>query len=156
MTTTAATSRHRVPGRPVKSPLAELGLDGRLRPVPGALPAILAGAAADMDTAVVATANLTEAGLVPGAGKTMLAERIPSILPDLEPEAALEGSACPGTPAPKASAPGHSRRPPDNPRVNNFPPAWPPTTATPAPRMPLHRTSDYLPLNSVLAAVSHG
>jgi magnesium chelatase family protein len=144
--------------------LAELGLDGRLRPVPGVLPAVLAGAAAGMDTAVVATANRTEAGLVPGvqviaadslsdvvawlrgrrpprpgtpppdksgpphqllprldlaealgqsqarmaaeicaagghnlsllgppgAGKTMLAERIPTILPELEPAAALE------------------------------------------------------------------
>jgi magnesium chelatase family protein len=33
----------------------------------GDLPAILAGAAASLDTAVVATANLTGAGLVPGA-----------------------------------------------------------------------------------------
>jgi magnesium chelatase family protein len=45
--------------------LAELGLDGRLRPVPGVLPA---AAAADggVDTVVVAALNVAEASLVPG------------------------------------------------------------------------------------------
>jgi magnesium chelatase family protein len=145
--------------------LAELGLDGRLRPVPGVLPAVVAAAGAGMSTVVVAVENQAEAKLVPGvrvvaapsladvtawlrggpaprpsapapplggpaksarqrtldlaevlgqsqarmaaeicaagghnlsllgppgAGKTMLAERIPSILPGLEPAAALE------------------------------------------------------------------
>jgi magnesium chelatase family protein len=46
--------------------LAELGLDGRLRPVPGVLPALLAGAAAGIRTAVVAATNDTEAKLVSG------------------------------------------------------------------------------------------
>ena len=46
--------------------LAELGLDGRLRPVPGVLPAALAAARAEVTTIVVATANQAEAGLVPG------------------------------------------------------------------------------------------
>jgi magnesium chelatase family protein len=148
--------------------LAELGLDGRLRPVPGVLPAVVAAAGAGMSTVVVATENQAEAQLVPGvrvvaaqsladvtawlrggpapqppapapptvprgglakparqrtldlaevlgqsqarmaaeicaagghnlsllgppgAGKTMLAERLPTILPGLEPTAALE------------------------------------------------------------------
>jgi magnesium chelatase family protein len=144
--------------------LGELGLDGRLRPVPGVLPAVLAAARAGFDRVVVPDANLREAELVdgirvfgagclaevarfhgasvevpelapiggavaaaatadgepldladvigqseavealqvaaagghhimmsgpPGAGKTMLARRLPGILPPLEDEAAL-------------------------------------------------------------------
>ena len=46
--------------------LAELGLDGRLRPVPALLPAALAAADAEITTIVVATANQAEVGLVPG------------------------------------------------------------------------------------------
>src|SRR5215475_9301506 len=153
-------------GLPLSSPvgkmfLAELGLDGSLRPVPGVLPAVVA-AEPSVDTVVVAAANLAEARLVPGvrvvaasslaevaiwlrggpaptparprgpsaalakapkldlaevlgqsearmaaeicaagghnlsllgppgAGKTMLAERLPTILPRLETAAALE------------------------------------------------------------------
>jgi magnesium chelatase family protein len=45
--------------------LAELGLDGRLRPVPGVLPAVVA-AEADVDTVIVAAQNVAEAALVPG------------------------------------------------------------------------------------------
>jgi magnesium chelatase family protein len=45
--------------------LAELGLDGRLRPVPGVLPAVVA-AEAGVDTVVVAAPNVAEAALVPG------------------------------------------------------------------------------------------
>jgi magnesium chelatase family protein len=45
--------------------LAELGLDGRLRPVPGVLPAVVA-AEAGVDTVVVAAQNAAEAALVPG------------------------------------------------------------------------------------------
>src|SRR5215469_4616272 len=163
--------------------LAELGLDGQLRPVPGVLPAVVA-AEPSVDTVVVAAGNAAEARLVPdvgvvaagslaevviwlrggpaptpppapvpaprprgpgskapkaremdlaevlgqpearmaaeicaagghnlsllgppGAGKTMLAERLPTILPRLEPAAALEvtsihsvaGTLVPGT-----------------------------------------------------------
>jgi magnesium chelatase family protein len=155
---------------PLSSPhgimfFAELGLDGRLRPVPGVLPAVVAATAEGLSTVVVAAENAAEAGLVPdarviaagclaqvamwlrggpapvppdpppdppdpplgsrarhmdlaevlgqsearkaveicaagghnlsllgppGAGKTMLAERLPTILPGLEPAAALE------------------------------------------------------------------
>ena len=45
--------------------LAELGLDGRLRPVPGVLPAVVA-AEGGVDTVVVAAQNVEEAALVPG------------------------------------------------------------------------------------------
>lgn len=46
--------------------LAELGLDGRLRPVPGVLPAVLAATGTGLDTVVVATANQAEAALASG------------------------------------------------------------------------------------------
>lgn len=142
--------------------LGELGLDGRLRPIPGVLPSVLAAARAGIGRVVVPYANLEEARLVqgmevlgavslgdvarwhgadiavrerepvaqpatttlrapdrelaevigqrdavdalvvaaagghhilmsgpPGAGKTMLAERLPGILPPLDDEAAL-------------------------------------------------------------------
>ncbi len=47
--------------------IAELGLDGRLRPVRGVLPAVLAACTAGCEDFVVATANLAEARLVKGA-----------------------------------------------------------------------------------------
>ena len=145
--------------------LGELGLDGRLRPVNGVLPAVLAAQRAGHDTVMVPTGNADEASLVPGvriigvpslrdaaiwhgaelepepvepilrppaepatddgadladvlgnpdaveamlvaaagghhvmllgppgAGKTMLATRLSGLLPDLEPEAAIEVS----------------------------------------------------------------
>lgn len=142
--------------------IGELGLDGRLRPVPGVLPSVLAAHRAGRSRVVVPAANASEAALVegmevraatclaevvrwhggvseatdlapvlaeepplareesldladivgqpdavdalivaaagghhllmsgpPGAGKTMLARRLPGILPDLDDEAAL-------------------------------------------------------------------
>ncbi|MGK9147358.1 YifB family Mg chelatase-like AAA ATPase [Plantibacter flavus] len=145
--------------------LGELGLDGRLRPSTGVLPAVLAASRAGYEAVMVPTANVEEAKLVPGvtvigatslrdaaiwhgaelstidlepvrlrsetvvasepldladvvgqpdaveamiaaaagghhamlvgppgAGKTMLAARLPELLPDLEPEAAVEVS----------------------------------------------------------------
>lgn len=145
--------------------LGELGLDGRLRPTAGVLPAVSAAAAAGFDTVMVPTGDADEASLVPGirvvaasslrdaaiwhgaeiepvptepllrareavtgddgldlgdvignrdaveamivaaagghhvlmlgppgSGKTMLAARLPGILPDLEPAEALEVS----------------------------------------------------------------
>lgn len=57
--------------------LGELGLDGRLRPVRGVLPAVAAAVAAGHRRVVVAAANAAEARLVPGAqvvGATSLAQ----------------------------------------------------------------------------------
>lgn len=143
--------------------LGELALDGRVRPVRGVLPAVLAARAAGLDRAIVPEANLAEARLVhgidsagvdslarlalwsrgsgdlicrapevdradgddltdlgevigqddcrravevaaagdhalllrgaPGTGKTMLARRLPGLLPDLGEQAALEATA---------------------------------------------------------------
>lgn len=142
--------------------LGELGLDGRVRPVRGVLPAVLTATAAGLDRVVVPVDNVPEAALVPGtrpigvrslrdlivwlrggllpdlpllrlapepagpaldlvdvagqvagrtaveiaaagghhlfllgppgSGKTMLAERLPGVLPALSPELALEVS----------------------------------------------------------------
>ncbi|HEY5555156.1 MAG TPA: magnesium chelatase domain-containing protein, partial [Cellulomonas sp.] len=47
--------------------LGELGLDGRLRPVRGVLPAVAAAVAAGHPRVVVPAANAPEANLVPGA-----------------------------------------------------------------------------------------
>ena len=47
--------------------IAELGLDGRLRPVRGILPAVMAAVRSGYPDVVVAHANVAEAELVPGA-----------------------------------------------------------------------------------------
>ncbi|SEC58040.1 magnesium chelatase family protein [Paramicrobacterium humi] len=46
--------------------LGELGLDGRLRPTPGILPAVLAAARAGRTVVMVPSGNVEEASLVPG------------------------------------------------------------------------------------------
>lgn len=46
--------------------IGELGLDGRLRPVPGVLPSVFAAARAGFDTVIVPIGNEAEARLVPG------------------------------------------------------------------------------------------
>lgn len=46
--------------------IGELGLDGRVRPVPGVLPAVFAAAQAGFERVVVPYANAAEARLVPG------------------------------------------------------------------------------------------
>jgi len=57
--------------------IGELGLDGRLRPVPGVLPAVRAAVRAGIERIIVPWANRAEAMLVPGAdviGAVTLAE----------------------------------------------------------------------------------
>lgn len=46
--------------------IGELGLDGRLRPVPGVLPAVFAASRAGFERVIVPTGNAEEARLVPG------------------------------------------------------------------------------------------
>jgi magnesium chelatase family protein len=50
--------------------LGELGLDGRLRPVVGVLPAVLTAAAAGLSRVIVPATNANEARLVPGVAVT--------------------------------------------------------------------------------------
>ncbi len=77
--------------------LGELGLDGRLRPVRGVLPAVAAAVAAGLPRVVVPAGNVPEARLVPGAdvvGAQCLAEIAAWYgaqvdVPDGEPVAAL-------------------------------------------------------------------
>lgn len=170
--------------------IAELGLDGRLRPVRGILPAVMAAVQAGYPDIVVAESNAAEASLVPGAnvrgyrtlarlafdfgadpkdlaldydpsdsgnpdddeeagvttpdlsdvsgqgearralevaaagghhmlltgppgaGKTMLAERLPGLLPDLADKAAMEVTAIHSLAAVQSSAVRLLRRPP--------------------------------------------
>jgi len=59
--------------------IGELGLDGRVRPVRGVLPAVLAASEAGIASVVVPAANADEAGLVPGmrvTGVSSLAQLI--------------------------------------------------------------------------------
>lgn len=90
--------------------IAELGLDGRLRPVRGILPAVMAAVQAGYQDVVVAQANLAEASLVPGAsirGYRTLARLAldfgadpQELALDFEPEdEAGHGDAAPGAPA---------------------------------------------------------
>lgn len=161
--------------------VGELGLDGRIRPVRGVLPMVLAAARAGIRRVVVPAANAAEAGLVPevavlapetlqqliehlraglaipqpascvddieedgpdlvevigqkrgrfalelaaagrhhlaligppGAGKTMLAQRLPSILPPLDDHAALEVTALHSVAGMLPPVPRLIRRPP--------------------------------------------
>ncbi len=83
--------------------LAELGLDGALRPVRGILPAVMAAVRAGHERIVVSAANASEAGLVPGArveGFACLAEALAAAGAD---PARLR------RPAPAGSAPGGAR-----------------------------------------------
>ncbi|GIG21834.1 hypothetical protein Cch01nite_25580 [Cellulomonas chitinilytica] len=83
--------------------LGELGLDGRLRPVRGVLPAVAAAVAAGHPRVVVPRGNLAEAQLVPGAqaiGADSLAEVAAGYgadveVPDVVPVAAEHASSAP-------------------------------------------------------------
>ncbi len=59
--------------------IGELGLDGRLRPVRGVLPAVAAAAAAGFGTVVVPADNAPEAALVPGV-RVLAADSLGSLL----------------------------------------------------------------------------
>jgi magnesium chelatase family protein len=87
--------------------LAELGLDGRLRPVPGVLPAVVATAAGGMETVVVAAENQAEAALVPGL-KVVAAENLVQVIDW------LRGGPCPTAAMPpqphQPGGPGAARR----------------------------------------------
>jgi magnesium chelatase family protein len=82
--------------------LAELGLDGRLRAVPGVLPAVVAAVGAGMSTVVVAAENLAEARLVPGV-RVVAAPSLADVT------AWLRGSPAPRPPAPAASRGGPAK-----------------------------------------------
>jgi magnesium chelatase family protein len=81
--------------------LGELGLDGRLRPVRGVLPAMVAAASAGFAKVVVARANAAEAALVPGL-RVVGAPTLAGLLAWLrgEPASGDEEAACaaPGQP----------------------------------------------------------
>jgi magnesium chelatase family protein len=92
--------------------LGELGLDGRLRPVRGVLPAMAAAAGAGFAKVVVARANAPEAALVPGL-RAVGAPTLAGLLAWLRGEPASRGDevACAvpgqlGQPVESAGAPG--------------------------------------------------
>jgi magnesium chelatase family protein len=74
--------------------LAELGLDGRLRPVPGVLPSVLAATGSGLDTVIVAPGNRAEAALVPDAS-VIAADNLADVVAWLR-----------GGPAPRPDLPG--------------------------------------------------
>ncbi|HTZ44200.1 MAG TPA: YifB family Mg chelatase-like AAA ATPase [Jatrophihabitans sp.] len=74
--------------------LGELGLDGRLRPVRGVLPAVLAARDQGVETVVVPSGNAAEAALVPGV-RVLSAGSLVDVLAALRPD---------GRPLPRAVA----------------------------------------------------
>lgn len=75
--------------------LAELGLDGRLRPVSGVLPAVVAAVRAGIDTVVVSAENAAEAALVPGV-EVLSAEHVVPIAAYFGTGSAAPSSVLPG------------------------------------------------------------
>jgi magnesium chelatase family protein len=98
--------------------LGELGLDGRVRPVRGVLPAMAAAGCAGFGKAVVAQPNAEEAALVPGlqvAGAATLAGLLAWLRGELEAEDAgvvcvPEGNQSPDRPAMPGGAPPRAGR----------------------------------------------
>ena len=97
--------------------LGELGLDGRLRPVRGVLPAMAAAACAGFAKAVVAQPNAAEAALVPGlrvAGAPTLAALLAWLRG--EQEAAEAGVVCVPDGSPSLAGPATAQAGPHHPR----------------------------------------
>jgi len=98
--------------------LGELGLDGRLRPVRGVLPAVAAAAAAGFGVVAVPTENAPEACLVPGL-RVVAAPTLGALLEWLRGQdpvpgsagtvAVFEGGAVPGPPPGAGSGAGTGR-----------------------------------------------
>ena len=89
--------------------LGELGLDGRVRPVRGVLPAVAAAARAGVLAAVVPAANAAEASLVPGVrvtGVGTLAGLVARARGDTLPDAELVAE--PAPPAEDEGDPAHA------------------------------------------------
>src|SRR5215469_10600769 len=98
--------------------LGELGLDGRVRPVRGVLPAMASAGCAGFGKAVVAQPNAEEAALVPGlrvAGAATLAGLLAWLRGELEAEdagvvCAPDGNQSPDRPAMPGGAPPRAGR----------------------------------------------
>lgn len=84
--------------------IAELGLDGRLRPVRGVLPSIVAARDQGIQRVVVAPANGAEAALVPGVD-VRVAEDVGQIVAWLDGAGPVLETARPGPPAAERSVP---------------------------------------------------
>lgn len=87
--------------------IGELGLDGRIRPVAGVLPAVLAAAESGADTVIVAKGNAEEASLVPDvkviavSSLRALLARLRDLPPPDEPDGEMALS---GGPPPRADS----------------------------------------------------
>ena len=92
--------------------LGELGLDGRLRPIRGVLPAVLAARAAGVRTVVVPAANAGEAALVTGLA-VRVAHSLAEVVAALRPSGAQLAPALPvtGAPQPQLARPRRGGRP---------------------------------------------
>ncbi|HEY1822310.1 MAG TPA: magnesium chelatase domain-containing protein [Trebonia sp.] len=118
-----------VPSPPAGQPalfFAELGLDGSLRPVPGALPAALAAAAGGITTVVVAAQNAAEASHAPGV-RVIPAGCLADVAAWLR-----------GGPEPPPQAPGRAPVPPGR----RPPPVREPRTRMDTPAAPGRREGD--------------
>jgi magnesium chelatase family protein len=107
--------------------IGELGLDGRVRPVRGVLPAVIAAADAGYEQVVVPESTAGEASLVPGVSvlgvrslRQLIAVLTDEAVPDEEPEAGgrpdplLAGLSVPGSGAGMGfGSLGHDGQPPD-------------------------------------------
>jgi magnesium chelatase family protein len=92
--------------------IAELGLDGRLRPVAGVLPGVMAAVAAGRRHIVVARDNAAEARLVPGAEVSAYGH-LAEVLADLDADRSrLTMHAAPAVQAPPTGASSHASPPP--------------------------------------------